>query len=134
MLKKEIKFTDLEGKEASITAYFNLSKVEALRLAGLYGVDGDLGAGLNAIVESKDYNKMLAVLEDIILTSYGIKTEDNTGFIKSKESRELFSNSIPYAEVFEQLLTDPEQIKAFTEQVVPKSGFGKEAPVHPANK
>lgn len=129
MIKKTIKYVNLGGEQAELTAYFNLSKVEATRLAAKYGVQGDLAAGLTATVEHGEFDKMLAIIEDFILTSYGEKAADLSGFIKTPENKATFSNSIPYAELFEELLTDPDKLKAFIESITPKQQA--EAPVVP---
>lgn len=113
MLKKVIKFTDIEGNEAEETAYFNLTQIEFLRLSGRLGIKGDLQKGLLALVQAEDMDKMLNAIEDIILTSYGVRDSNTSGFKKSPALREAFSNSIPYSDFFISLLNDPEVLKEF---------------------
>lgn len=113
MLKKVLKFTDIEGNEAEETAYFNLTQVEFLRLSGRLGIKGDLQKGLLALVQAEDMDKMLNAIEDIILTSYGVRDANTSGFKKSPALREAFSNSIPYSDFFISLLNDPAVLKEF---------------------
>ena len=43
MLKETIKFTDFEGKPSQEIAYFNLSKVDAVRLSAKWGAEDEEG-------------------------------------------------------------------------------------------
>lgn len=113
MLKKVIKFVDIDGNDAEETAYFNLTKIEFLRLSGELGERGDLSAGLKKLVAAEDYGKMLNAIEKVILTSYGIRDTNSNGFVKTSALRERFSSSIPYSEFFISLLNDPEALKEF---------------------
>lgn len=117
MLKEKITFKNLEGEDDSIEAYFNLSEIEATRLTARYGIQGDLKKGLKAIAAEADYDKMLTVLEDIVLTSYG-ERNGNIGFTKTPELRQAFSNSIPYSEFVTGMLTDSAKAQAFAQAVV----------------
>lgn len=117
MLKEKITFKNLEGEDDEIEAYFNLSEIEATRLTAKYGIQGDLKKGLKAITAEADYDKMLTVLEDIVLTSYG-ERNGNIGFIKSPELRQAFSNSIPYSEFVTGMLTDGAKAQEFAQAVV----------------
>lgn len=117
MLKEKITFKNLEGEDDSIEAYFNLSEIEATRLTAKYGIQGDLKKGLKAIAAEADYDKMLTVLEDIVLTSYG-ERNGNIGFTKTPELRQAFSNSIPYSEFVTGMLTDGAKAQEFAQAVV----------------
>lgn len=113
MLSKTIKFTDIEGNPSEETVYFNLTKVEILRLSGRLGIKGDLSKGLTTLAKSEDMDSMLAAIEDVVLTAYGLRDQSTSGFKKSPELREAFSNSIPYSDFFISLLNDPEALKEF---------------------
>ena len=139
MLKEKITFINLEGDEDELEAYFNLSDIEATRLTAKYGIKGDLKKGLKAIAAEANYDKMLTVLEDIVLTAYG-ERNGNIGFTKSPELRQAFSNSIPYSELVTGLLTDEGKAQSFASALFAQPGSSEaaekvtNATVMPTNK
>lgn len=111
MLKKTIKYVDFNEQEVSEDFYFNLTTPEVTKIVAKIGDDIDKHA--EKLAESGDYEAIIDFVEMLILTSYGVKSEDGKRFVKSKEARENFEYSAAYAELFEQLMTDTEQSKAF---------------------
>src|SRR5699024_3200727 len=59
----------------------------------------------------------------LILQSYGVKSADGKKFIKNAEIRSDFENSIAYAELFTELLLNPDQTKEFAEGLVMAPGY-----------
>ena len=116
MIKKIIKYTDYNGQQRKETAYFNLNKLEILKLTAKLGMNID--DYTKKLAESEDMPKMLQFIEDIILMSYGEKSEDGRTFEKSKEKTAKFENSNAFAELFEQLLTNPQQTEQFASGIV----------------
>lgn len=116
MIKKIIKYTDYNGQQRKETAYFNMNKLEVLKLTAKLGMDIDQYA--KKLAESEDMPKMLQFIEDIILASYGEKSEDGRTFEKSKEKTAKFENSNAFAELFEQLLLNPQQTAQFASGIV----------------
>ena len=116
MIKKTIKYTDFNGQQRKETAYFNMNKLEVLKLTAKLGMDIDAYA--KKLAESEDMPKMLQFIEDIILMSYGEKSQDGRSFEKSKEKTEKFENSNAFAELFEQLLLNPQQTAQFASGIV----------------
>ena len=113
MLKKTVKYYDFNGDEASETLYFNLTTTEVAKLSAGFG--GDIEKYIKKITAAEDMNAMLTFIEKLILASYGVKSEDGKRFMKTAALREEFESSAVYAELFEQLLTNPEEAKAFGE-------------------
>lgn len=111
MLKKTLKYTDYEGNEVTEDLYFNLNKLEVTRMAARYG--GDIEKHIEKVIAKQDLSEMMNVLEDLILSSYGVKSEDGKRFIKTKEIREDFEYSIAYSEIFSEILLNPEETKKF---------------------
>ena len=111
MLKKTIKYVDFNEEEVTEDFYFNLTTPEITKMIAKIGDDIDKYA--EKLAASGDYEKIIDFVEMLILTSYGVKSEDGKRFVKSKEARENFEYSAAYAELFEQLMTDTEQSKAF---------------------
>jgi len=128
MIKKKIKFLDFNGEQREEDFYFHLSLPEVTRL------DAELGDSLanyaRRIAQDKDVPSLLSFLEKIILNAYGKKSMDGRSFMKSPEMRKEFEYSQAYAELFEQMLLDPEQARKFGE-LVAETGKGKKNQVTP---
>ena len=128
MFKHTIKYQDFNGVERSEAFYFHLSLPEVTRIEAKIG--RPLQEHAQDLVERKDPKELIAFLEDVILTSYGKKTADGRSYQKSPELRSEFEYSQAYAELFEQLLTDPELARKFGEGVA-DNGKSKKNTVAP---
>lgn len=115
MLKHNIKYTDFNGVEHQKDFYFHLSLPELTRIEAEIG--NDLGTHTKILGERNNPAEMISFLERIILTSYGIKTADGQSFRKSKDLKEEFEYSPAYAELFEELLTNPDLATKFGEGI-----------------
>ena len=100
MVKKQVKYTDYEGKPQETTVYFNLSKFEWLQLETY--TKGGLIENLNNSMEVKNIKKTIAILTKIILTAYGEKDDDGV-FVKSDEAAVRFSKTEVFSELFYEL-------------------------------
>ena len=116
MFKYEIPYVDYNGMERKEMAYFNLSKAELteMELSTQAGVE----EMIRMLIATKDNAKIMQIFKDLILKSYGIKSEDGTRFIKSKELREAFEQSNAYSELFMEMITNPDVQAAFINGVI----------------
>lgn len=119
MLKKQITFTDCEGKQRTDTFYFNLSKAELIKMQ--FSAAGGLKEMMEKAVKESDNGKLIEVFEDLIRKSYGVKSEDNLSFIKNKNLAEAFMQTDAYSELFMELVTDENAAAAFINGVIPPS-------------
>lgn len=104
MFKKTIKYTDFNGTERSENFYFHMSLPEMARLEAKCG--GKTVPGyVKQLVADQDVEEIIRFIEEIVLTSYGKKSDDGKQFLKSKVVREEFEYSQAYAELFEELFT-----------------------------
>lgn len=117
MLKREIKYTDFEGKEGLEIAYFNLTKSELIELEVEY--DSGLEATIKRIIGTNDRKALIAEFKRIILLSYGKKSDDGRRFIKSEELREEFAQTAAYDALFLELATNDEAAADFIKGVLP---------------
>jgi hypothetical protein len=115
MFKHSVQYTDFNGNERSEELHFHLSLPEVTRLEAEIGKP--LAEHTKELADNMDVKKLLDFLERILLESYGRKTSDGKSFHKSKELREEFEYSQAYAEIFEQMLTNPELARKFGESV-----------------
>lgn len=116
MLKKTITYTDYEGVERTEDFYFNLSKAELIRME--CGVKGGLTKKLEEIARSSDPTQIMPVFEDIILKSYGKKSDDGKFFKKSAELSEEFSQSEAYSELMVELIRDEKAASDFVNGLI----------------
>lgn len=118
MLKKTVVYEDFNGIVQTEDLYFNLSKVELTEME--MSVEGGLSKALEKVADSKDPKELLKVLKNILIKSYGIKSEDGKRFIKNAELTEAFVDSIAFEEVYAELLQNPEQAEAIMKAILPK--------------
>lgn len=123
MYKKNIKYVDYNGVAREDDCYFNLNKIECTKLQ-LSTKEG-YGEYIKKVVESKDMNAIFDVFNNIILSSYGIKSEDGKLFKKSKELSEAFSQSPAYEALFMELATNPEEAEKFIKGTMPADLINK---------
>lgn len=117
MLKKRVKYTDYDGVEREEDFYFNLSKAEVTEME--LSTTGGLSSILKKIVEEKDSKRIMFMFKDIVLKSFGVKSDDGKRFIKNEELKEGFSQTEAYVEVFMELASNAEAATAFVNGIMP---------------
>ena len=117
MLKKTMKYTDYDGNEREEDFYFNLSKGELAEME--LSLNGGLEGMINRIIQEKDNRKIVATFKDLILRSYGKKSDDGKRFIKSPELTEEFTQTEAYSDLFIELATDADAAAAFVNGILP---------------
>lgn len=100
MLKQKVKYLDFDDVEQNETLYFNLNRMELIALQSRYGKD-DMAKYIEKVVAEEDYQKMYELLKDIVLTSYGVRSEDGKRFVKNEKIREEFETSLAYEALIE---------------------------------
>lgn len=118
MLKKSITYTDFNGQEWTEDFYFNLSKAELMEMN--LSNAGGLETKLTRIINERDITKIAEIFKDIILKSYGKKSDDGKRFIKSAELSSEFEQTEAYSELFMELVSDAGKATAFIKGIVPK--------------
>lgn len=124
MYKKTLTYTNYNGEEITEDLYFHLNQRDLIKITAKFakGIknakDVDLTIISQQILQEGDWPRVVELLEDCILGAYGVRTPDGQQFIKSKEVRDNFEYSIAYAEMFDQMLSDPKEMQAFMKNVV----------------
>lgn len=132
MIKKTIKFEDLEGNIVEEDFYFHISKADLLEME--VGVEGGLSELLKKVTASENPKEILGHFKEIVLSSVGRKSEDGKRFIKTQELRDEFAQSEAYSELLIELATDAEASAAWVRGVLPgnisieEAVEGKKAP------
>lgn len=117
MLKKTIKYSDLDGNEIAEDFYFNLSKAEISEME-LSHPEG-FSRYLNRIVESQDGAEIIATFKKILTQAVGRRSEDGRRFIKNQEIIDDFLQSDAYSQVFMELVTDGNAAGQFITAIMP---------------
>ena len=109
MFKYEIPYTDYNGVERKEMAYFNLSKAELMEME--LSTKAGVEEMIRVLIATNDNAKVVKIFKDLILKSYGIKSEDGKRFIKSQELRDQFEQSEAYSEFFMKLLQNEDSLQ-----------------------
>lgn len=125
MIKKEVTYENLfTGEKMTDVLYFNLTEIEFVKFCLKYGQEPD---SINRYIQKiqKDNNNKASFdfMEDILLSSYGVKSSDGNGFIKPKDKIEEFKCSSAYSNIFTELLGDEEKLNNFITGIM--SGIDK---------
>ena len=75
---------------------------------------------MQKIIDEKDMVRLAKYFKELILKSYGVKSDDGKRFIKSPELSEAFSQTEAYSELYMELLGNSEYAVKFIQQVMPK--------------
>lgn len=118
MLKKTITYTDFNGVERTEDFYFNLTKAEIAEME--LEVPGGMTTMIERITKTQDTPSLIKVFKDLILRSYGKKSDDGRRFIKNAELVDEFKDSEAYSELFMELATDADAAAAFVNGITPK--------------
>lgn len=118
MLKKTVTYTDYDGNERTEDFFFNLNKAEITEME--LSVDGGMEKMLRKIIESRDGKRIVSVMKDIVLRSYGEKSDDGRRFIKTPAMQEAFSQTEAYVNIFMELATDANAASEFVAGIIPQ--------------
>lgn len=118
MLVKRITYKSYDGEEFTENFYFSLNKPEAMTLQ--VSVDGGFGNYLNALKDARDGRRIMELVQDLILTSYAIKTPDGKSLMKTEESKIKFKGSAAYDALFTELVLDSKKMAEFFNGILPE--------------
>lgn len=117
MLHKTMSYMDYNGTQATDELWFNLTKAELAKLQ--VKMDGKYIDYLKQLVENKKIEGLFDFIYNLVLDSYGRRSEDGKKFYKTKAERDEFEASIAFSELLAQLINDPEMLKLFTKSILP---------------
>lgn len=118
MLTRTFTYEDFDGNQRTETFCFHLTQAELTEMNTSYS--GGLENMLRRVAEEKDVRKIVEILKDIILRSYGKKSEDGRRFIKSQELRDEFAQTEVYSMLFMELANDANAAAAFANGIISK--------------
>lgn len=118
MLKKTITYTDYDGLERTEEFRFNLSKAELVDME--LTTAGTFSETMKRIIAEKDIIRIAKLFKELLLKSYGVKSDDGKRFVKSQELSEAFSQTEAYSDLYIELLSNPDEAAKFFAEVAPK--------------
>lgn len=118
MLKKTITYTDYDGLERTEEFRFNLTKAELVDME--LTTAGTFSETMKRIIAEKDIIRIAKLFKELLLKSYGVKSDDGKRFIKSQELSEAFSQTEAYSDLYIELLSNPEEAAKFFAEFAPK--------------
>lgn len=121
MITKTIKYTDFNGIEREEKYLFNLTKAELMEME--LGTTGGLTETIQKIINEQDAPKIQEYFKNLLLKSYGEKSDDGKKFLKlDKDGRPLsieFSQSAAFSELYMELATNAEKATEFVKGIMP---------------
>lgn len=122
MIKKTIEYTDLNGNTRKDDFYFHINKGEMAEMAAQK--NGEYGNYLAKIAENNNITELMEVFKELILKSYGVRSEDGLTFEKEDDNGnplwKKFYRSEAYGELLMELIGDSDKAAAFVNGVIPK--------------
>ena len=117
MISYTIKYTDLFDNEAEDKVYFHLTKDEVYDL--IAERRKTLLGQASRIQEDQDFLEGYQFVRDIVLRSYGERSDDGKRFIKTEEATTAFRQSLLFDEVLEKIFESDKSADAFVNAVMP---------------
>lgn len=117
MLKKTITYKNFNNEEVSEDFYFHLTEAEITKLE--MGQKGGLSEALKRIIESEDGAGVIEILQHIILTAYGKRSEDGKRFIKNDLLRQEFESTQAFSDLFMEMATNADAASTFVNGIIP---------------
>lgn len=119
MLAKTVEYLDFDGNKRSETLMFNLTKTEALDIA--FDLPDDVKDEISdlpddesktkeeaamAIIAKLGDKKIFSFIKEIVLKSYGVKSEDGRRFIKKDENGRPLANEFEETLAYDAIMTE----------------------------
>lgn len=117
MYKKTITYEDYNGSTRTEDFYFNLTEAEVTEMQ--LSVKGGFAEMINNMVKANDLGSLIGLMKEMIIKSYGIKSDDGRRFIKKPEYVEEFTETPAFSALYMELATDEKAAANFINKVMP---------------
>lgn len=118
MYVKEMEYTDFNGVARKEKFYFNLTKAEILDME--LGKTGGLTEYIQKILAAQDTPAVMALFKQLLLKSYGVKSDDGRRFIKNDQVREDFEQTQAFSDLYMLLALNDDEASKFINAIVPE--------------
>lgn len=117
MLQREFTYKGYDGEMHTDTWLFNLTQADLLKLnMGSFGGLDDL---MKRMIREDRPKELVDMFEALILSAVGEKSPDGRRFIRTQEIRDEFYQTEAYSQLFTELVTNGEKLKAFILAIIP---------------
>lgn len=117
MYIKEITYKDFNDMDRTEKFYFRLSQSELTEMDCT--TEGGMLQYIERITSTQDKKELIKLFKELILKSYGVKSDDGKRFIKSEELSKEFSETNAYDKLFMLLATDATEAAKFANGIMP---------------
>lgn len=121
MLKKTITYEDYNGETRTEDFYFNLTRTELIEMEFSIDSKDSFSSTLQILVNEHDHAEIIRVVKQIVLKSYGEKSQDGRRFIKNQEIRDAFEQCPAFDILYMELATDSDAAAEFFTKLMPSS-------------
>jgi hypothetical protein len=111
MLKKTISYTDYDGNQRTEDFHFNLSMAELTEMQ--MGVEGGMRGYIQRIMAANDQTALMKLFKDVLLLTYGKKSDDGRLFLKNDAIRAEFEASPAFSAIYMELMSDAQKAANF---------------------
>lgn len=126
MVKKTVTYTDYNGVERTEDAYFNLNELELVEMSTELPdeLTDAISDNKNAeevagkVLQKLGQKGIIEFVKNLLIKSYGVKSEDGRSFIKNEKLVEEFKCSALFSEIVMELLTD-DNAAEFINAIIP---------------
>lgn len=118
MYKKTITYKDYNDVERTEDFYFHLNRAEVIKwmtTSGGYTLD----KMIEQLTREENGEKIMEIFDNLLLSSYGVKSLDGKQFIKNDEVKEAFKYSEAYSVIFTELVTNADKASEFVTAIIP---------------
>lgn len=118
MFKKTITYKDYNGTERTEDFYFNLDQRDVTKME--LSTSGGLDTYIKRITAEQDLPKIIALFEELIDKSFGVKSDDGKYFVKDPQELLKFKSTQAYSDLYMELATDADKAAEFINGITPK--------------
>ena len=131
MFSREFNYTDYNGNEKKATYWFSLEKDEMLRME--LGNYGGLEHTMKRLMKEERPDKVLDILESVVLTAVGEISPDGSSFYKNEKIREAFRQTKVCHDLLFELMSDENALQKFILGAIPAELAQKMAEIKSEN-
>lgn len=117
MLKKTISYTDYDGNQRTEDFHFNLSMAELTEMQ--MSVEGGMRGYIQRIMAANDQTALMKLFKDVLLLTYGKKSDDGRLFLKNDAIRAEFEASPAFSAIYMELMSDAQKAANFINGLMP---------------
>ena len=128
MLKKVINYTDFDGNERTEEAYFNMTKSELMEFS--FDMPEEMTEAANSenvdiektgikLAEKMGRSGIFNFVKDLVIRSYGKKSEDGRRFIKNAQQTEEFTQTLAFDNFLIELFKSDQSAADFVVSIIP---------------